>query len=269
MIFREKSIKRSFAHIHCMLGRNRLIFIYVMIIPLVIFFFEVHANARGNLPFHEGEKITFQARWGLIPAGESILEVLPSKIVKGVPAYHFSMITETNRYIDLIYKVRERQDSYVDTNLTHTLLYTKQSEGKHPRNVVVNIDWERKTASYNNFGEEMNPVSILPGTFDPLSLIYVIRLHALAEGTVITIPVTDGKTCIPAKAEISRRESIIVLGKQYDAVLVESDLEVLDKDGDGSNLKIWFTADDRKVPIRMQFKRHVIEFTFDIVAKEE
>jgi len=264
----KKSMEEFLPHINCMSG-CRFIVSYGMFILIVIFCCTGRTDARGSVPFHEGEKLTYHARWGPVPAGVSILEVRPATGINGVPAYHFSMITRTNRYIDLVYKVRERQGSYVDMGFTHSLLYTKQSTGKHPRDVVVDFDWDRMTASYNNFGEEMSPVSILPGTFDPLSLVYVIRLYDLAEGMVFTIPVTDGKKCIPARAKVSRREVITIAEKEYDTFLVESDLKALNKDGDDSNLKIWFTANERKIPIRMQLKKHVIEFTFDIIAEEK
>jgi hypothetical protein len=246
-----------------------LVIIPMMIILLVPFCFAEYTNAPDKMPFQKGEKLKFRAQWGFLPAGEATLEVLPSDIIDGVPSYHFAMITKTNKYIDILYKIRERQDSYIDKDITHSILYKKRSEGKHPRDVVVNFDWEKKEATYSSFGEKMRPVSIIPGSFDPLSLFYVIRLHELAEGKVIEIPVTDGKKCVNVKATVSKRETIILMGKQYDTFLVESDLQTIgdmSKKGDGDNLKIWFTANERKIPIRMKSRVGIASFIFEIVA---
>lgn len=248
-----------------------LIIIFIMIISRVPFCLAEHTNALDGIPFHQGEKLTFRAQWGFLPAGDATLEVLPSDIINGVPSYHFAMITKTNKYIDLFYKIRERQDSYIDKDLTHSILYTKRSEGRHPRDVVVNFDWEKKEVSYSSFGEKIDPVSILSGTFDPLSLFYVIRLHELKEGQVIELPVTDGKKCINVKAKVSKRETIILTGKQYDTFLVEPDLETIGDIGkktDGDNLKIWFTANEKKLPVRMKSKVGIGSFIFELVAVE-
>ena len=138
--------------------------------------------------------MTYEGRWGPIPAGEVTLEVLPKETIDGVEAYHFAMITKTNAAVDLIYKIREREDSYVDVNMTHSILYKKREESKHPRDIVVNFDWEKREATRTNFGEKSPPIHILPGTFDPLALLFILRLQDFKENSVIEIPVTDGNT---------------------------------------------------------------------------
>ena len=55
------------------------------------------------------------------------MEVLPKETIDGVEAYHFAMITKTNAGVDLLYKVRERQDSFVDSNMIHSILYKKRT----------------------------------------------------------------------------------------------------------------------------------------------
>ncbi|MBN2514403.1 MAG: DUF3108 domain-containing protein [Deltaproteobacteria bacterium] len=264
-------MKQPCARTHYRSLFKQLIIIPIMIISLVPFCLTEHTNALDGIPFHQGEKLKFRAQWGFLPAGEVILEVLPTDIINGVPSYHFAMITKTNKYIDLFYKIRERQDSYIDKGLTHSILYKKRSEGKHPRDVVVNFDWEKKEAAYSSFGEKMRPVSILPSSFDPLSLLYVIRLHQLAEGKVIEIPVTDGKRCIDVKVKVSKKEIIILAGKEYETYLVESDLETIGdigKEADGDNLKIWFTANERKIPVRIKNKAGIGSFIFELIALE-
>ena len=73
--------------------------------------------------------MTYEGKWGPIPAGEVTLEVLPKETIDGIEAYHFAMTTKTNAAVDLLYKIRERQDSFVDTDMTHSILYKKR-DGK-------------------------------------------------------------------------------------------------------------------------------------------
>jgi len=37
-----------------------------------------------DFPFYPGEKLTFLLKWTIIPAGESVLEVLPMETIDGV-----------------------------------------------------------------------------------------------------------------------------------------------------------------------------------------
>lgn len=225
--------------------------------------------ASKALPFKQGERLVYRAMWGFISAGSAEIEVHPDTLIDDVRARHFSMTTMTNSQIDLFYKIRERQDSFTDLSLTRTLQYRKKSTGNHPRDVIVTYDWKQRTATYASFGNAENPVAIQPGTFDPLSLFFVIRTHRLKEGDVHEIPITDGKKFIVVKATVAKRETLNIDGKVYDTFLVVPDMErlegVVGKKGEPS-MKIWFTADERQVPVKIQSKVTVGSFVFELIS---
>jgi hypothetical protein len=221
-----------------------------------------------KLPFQPGEKLTYDGRWGVIPAGEVTLEVLPQETINGVEAYHFAMTTKTNSAVDLVYKIREREDSFVDVNLTHSILYKKREESKHPRDITVNFDWDRLEATRTNFGEKSPPIHIVPGTFDPLALLFILRAQDLKENSVISIPVTDGNMNIDVKATVIKRDTIEIHGQVYPAFEVTPDMEKLDnvvKKSENPQLKIWYTADAQKVPLRINSKAGIVTFVFELV----
>jgi hypothetical protein len=231
------------------------------------------SSSTKPFPFHPGEKFTYRAKWGFIQAGELTMEVLPMETVAGVKAYHFAMIMKTSTTIDHIYKVRERQDSYCDIGMSHSILYKKVSEGEHPRDVIVNFYWEKLEATRSNFGEKMAPVHIVPGTFDTVSLYYVIRLKDIKENSLIEIPISEGDNNIMVKASVARREMIKIDEKMYDTFEVIPDMEMLEsqnvvKKGDVPQLRIWFTADDKRIPVKIQSKVKVGYFIFELVAVE-
>ncbi len=222
-------------------------------------------------PFHPGEKLIFQAKLGIIPVAEIILETLPMAIVNGAKSHHFTITIKTNSFMDFFYKIRERSDGYTDADMTHSVLYKKESKGKHPRNVVVDFSWEEQEATYSNFEKKMKPIAILHGSFDPLSIFFVIRLHDLKEGLEIEIPVTDGKKCRLVKATVLKREDIKLAGETYDTYLVEPGIEsisdVFKKAGE-SKIKMWFTADKRKIPVKIKSKIGAGTFIFELVSAE-
>jgi hypothetical protein len=221
------------------------------------------------LPFRSGERMVYRAMWGGIPAGEAVIEVLPAVTIDGARTHHFAMTMTTNSRVEMFYKLRERQDSFTDIPLTRTLQYRKKSAGNHPRDVVVTYDWNNRTATYASFGNAEKPVEILPGSFDPLALFFVIRTHRLNPGEVIEIPVTDGKKCIAIRATVAGRESLTIDGKVYDTFIVVPDMErlqgVVPRKGDPS-LKIWFSADEEQVPVRIQSRVAVGSFIFELMS---
>ena len=82
-------------------------------------------GAQKVIPFYPGEKLTFQVKWGFIPAGEAVLEVLPIETINGIESYHFSMTAKTYPFIDIFYKIRDKIDSYTNKEMTHSILYKK------------------------------------------------------------------------------------------------------------------------------------------------
>jgi hypothetical protein len=232
----------------------------------------VGGSASGvdrKIPFHPGEKLTYEGTWGPIPAGEVILEVLPKEMIDGIETYHFAMTTKTNAAVDLFYKIRERQDSFVDSDMTHSILYKKRAENKHPRDVIVNFDWEKREATRINFGEKSPPIHILPGTFDPLALLFILRLQDLKENSVIEIPVTDGDTNYRVKATVGKRGNIEIQGDMHHAVEVTPDMERLQdvvRKSENPHLTVWYTADEKKIPLRIRSKVGIVSFVFELVS---
>jgi hypothetical protein len=205
-----------------------LLFTFITIVIISISgFTQCMEVDKKSLPFHSGEKLKFQVGWGPIPAGKAVLKVLPLETVDGMNCNHFVMTARTNSFVDVFYKVRSRIDAYTDLAMTHSVLYKNRKKGRNKRDIIVNFDWGKKEAQYSDFGEKKKPVSVLPGTFDPLSVFYYFRLANLEENREIESPVTDGKKCIVEKARVIKRETIVVLGKSYDTYLVEPELSHL------------------------------------------
>jgi hypothetical protein len=251
---------------------SRLVTVCFALIAVIVTFLGVATGNAGEslLPFSPGEQLTFQVRWSFIPAGEAVLEVLPVETIGGVRAYHFVMTVRTYPLIDLFYKVRDRIESFTDTQMTHALLYKKRNRGRRTRDVVVTFDWKKGEAQYSNRGKGAPPISLLPGSFDPLYIFYALRCHELTENSQIQAPVTDGKKCVMGKATVIKREKITVLGATYDTYLVEPDLEHIGgvfQKSPHAKLKIWVTADSKQKPVKVKSKVVVGSFVAELITR--
>ena len=225
--------------------------------------------AMNQFPFSPGEKLTFQVRWSFIPAGKVILEILPVETLDGRSAYHFVMTARTYPLVDVFYKVRDRIDSYTDTQMTRSLLYREQSTGRRPKDVTVIFNWNQGQVQYSNFGEKRAPVQLLPGAFDPLSIFYAFRLSDLSNNSHLEATVSDGKKCVLGKATVIKRETVFLVSGTYDTYLVAPELKhiggVFEK-SPTAKMEIWVTADERRIPVKIKSKVSVGSFVAELVA---
>ena len=227
---------------------------------------------RGQIPFQVGEKLNYVLKWSVIPVGKATLQVSDGESEIGSPAYLFQVSVKSYPMIDLIYKVRDHIESYTDRSMTHSLLYSKkQREGRHKRDVRVEFDWDQSQAHYFSKGKYKKTVTLLPGTFDPLAVFYAFRLNPLADDLEVEAPVTDGKKCVMGRARVIKREDVSVAAGEFDAFLIEPDLRHIGgifKKSKGAKLRVWVTADKRRIVVKAKSKVAVGHFTAELVSME-
>lgn len=227
-------------------------------------------RSTPDLPFQPGERLTYQIKWGVIPAGEVIFEVHPGTNDDGTVSYEFLMTVNTNRFADKFYKVRDRIQAVADAAMTHSLFYgKKQEEGDHRRDVSIAFDWESNTARYSNHGKHKEPIRIDPGTFDPLTFLYKFRTYDIDEHRRYSIPVTDGKQFANGLITTKGKQWTATKAGRYATILVEPDLKhvrgVFKKSKD-AQLRIWFTDDEYKIPVKFRSRVLVGSFTGELVS---
>jgi len=230
------------------------------------------ASAGSPVPFAPGERLKFQLRWTLIPAGKAIMEVMPMKTIDGTPVYHFRLTAESNAFVDMFYKVRDRIDAYASADMTRAVRYHhNQHEGETRRNVKVDFDWQKEKALYKD-GKTDREIEIVPGTFDPLSVFYYTRLLDYKATNIIECPVSDGKKCVTGMARVIKKETITILSGTYDTYLLEPDLKhvggVFEKDK-SAKIKLWVTADERRIPVKIASKVAIGSFVGELLTIEK
>jgi hypothetical protein len=241
---------------------------------LFLTYLMVTAASAGDtkLPFQPGEKLVFELKWTIISAGEATLEVLPLEQAKEDDIYHFALTAKTNKFLDNLYKVRDRIDAYTDVQMTHSIYYSqKQREGKTIKNTHVKFFWDQNQAVYYDIlkGKKRKPISLLPGTFDPLSIFYFARCLPLETNLVLERPVTDGKKCVIGKTNIVKRETITVKAGTFDTFLMVPELKHIGgvfKKSENAKIELWVTADEKKIPVKLMSEVVVGSFSAELVS---
>lgn len=239
-------------------------------ICLVFMLYPATRSGAVETPFFRGERLVFELRWGIIPAGEAVLEVIPDETGGDPEGFRFVLTARTTPFIDRFYKVRNRMESHVDPDITRSLFFDKhQQEGRTHKVAQVRFDWQRNEACYFSQERCKRVIPIQPGTFDPLSAFYYVRSLSLDRQAAMARPVTDGKKCVMGRARVVRREVVTVPLGTFDTYLLAPELEHVGgvfKKSEGAELFIWVTADHRKIPVKLQSRVIIGSFVGELSA---
>ncbi|MEN8211203.1 MAG: DUF3108 domain-containing protein [Thermodesulfobacteriota bacterium] len=227
-------------------------------------------SENTKMPFTIGEKLEYSLNWGGIKAGTASLEVMPAKKINGEKACRFVMHAKTTPFIDRIYKVRDTFISVANSGLAFSYYYIKkQHEGKRKKNITVTFDNKKNTAQYVCKKKAKKPISIEPGTIDPLTALYYTRIMIDNDVNSIQRYVTDGKKNILGRVKVIKKDIIEINGKNIESFLVEPDMQNIGgvfKKSKHAKLQIWLSADDRRIPLMIKSKVIVGSFTALLIS---
>jgi hypothetical protein len=234
---------------------------WILIICFLLNFFillpKVDAGHKA-LPFQIGEYLLFHIYWGFIKVGETVMEVLPNTTVNGQLVRHFRLKTRTTPFIDMIYKVRSEIESFTDMEMNRSVLYKKKHmEGGSNRDVEVTFDWGNHKAVYSSFGKQEKDTKILPGTLDPLGILYFSRTVDYNEVTEFEHPVTDGKNSVIGRLSLLGRERIKLHGTYYDTYVMKPDMKDIEgffEENQDAQLTLWFKTDRSRIPVKIKIE---------------
>ena len=226
-------------------------------------------GARHDVPFKAGEVLSYKMTWMGIPVGSASFVVRKDMTWRGQPAWHFEMKARTNKYADAIYKVRDHMHSWVQPDMRRALHHTKkQREGSYHRDVTLRFDWRRKQAVYRNQWRAFRPRPIFADTFDPLGLLYGFRCQRFDKPGKVWMSATDGLKTVRAEVRVLGLEKVSVGDHEIDAWHVVPELKDVGgifERSPGAQMDVWFSADERRLPVKLKSKVIVGSFTATLV----
>ena len=218
------------------------------------------AGAEFHPAFQEGENLTFAIRWGIITGGYATLGVPSIDLVGHEPAYHILSEARSTGIVNAFYKVRDRNEAWMDTASPRSLRYSKKiHEGKYSVDQVVDLDQDARTFHLTEIRHDKNDAKeekeggIPSNVLDILSSLYYIRSQPLEVGKSFTIDVHSGEKTWPLLVKVKKLEKIKVKAGKFLCYRVEP---VLRERGifisKGKKLEVWLTADARHMPVLMR-----------------
>ena len=180
-------------------------------------------------------------------------------LLAGKQAYHLNVRAWTSGVLSYIYPINETIDYYLDAE---TLAPIRQEFTQHERGkddvAFYNQETGRITYRYRQSGKIRKEVDTIPSVYDPVSVAYYFRWRDLG---VENRPrnMYGGRKVYQISSRVLGNERIRTEHGEVDTIAV---VPVIRRDGKPDNkgdLKIWFSNDDRRVPVRLYAKFHKIK----------
>jgi len=235
---------------------------------LAVILFAVQAHAV-ELPFGPGERLEYSIKWTVVHAADAVLEVMPDTAMKGVPVRYFRAKARSTPFIDNFYKVRDTLEAWTNLDVTHSLRYRKdQNEGSYHKKVGLIFDKVTNYTHRYSRGKYSMSLAQPADVFDPMSILFAFRKEELREGLHFGANVTDGKKSVVGEAFVEKREQVKTEAGAFDTFRVKLDIKHLSgvfKKSKDASITVWFTADDRRLPVKVKSKVVVGHFTMELV----
>ncbi|MFI5138854.1 MAG: DUF3108 domain-containing protein [Sphingobacteriales bacterium] len=246
---------------------------YILIIFLAILAFtRAFGQPMANMVtpvFKAGEQLSYTLKYGFFTAAQANLRVETSdKTFDGHPAFHIVANGQTAGAFDLLYKTRNRYETYVDQTTLLPYFYTEnrhEASYKHSDNVTFNHHDDKITANKGVFPYKGK-------VFDFLSAYYFSRSIDISK-----IKIGDTFDLKYFLEDGVHTLSITYVGKEK----VESDLGVFNclkfnptiipgrvfrKD---SKLYLWITDDNNRIPLKAHVELVVGSLTMNLTAVKD
>lgn len=203
------------------------------------------------VPFHVGERLAFRVLWSKYAVHAARLEFAVVALGRyfSHEAWHFRLQAHTTDTTRMVYSLDDQFDSYTDAARLISLQYEMyiREQGKQQ------TDAWRITTAGNAAPPHAAVARVLPGTRDPIGLLYVLRATDWRSRTELRTPVFDGHHLYEVVARRGPElEKVTVPAGQFDALRIE--VRVFDRGRklSGTHFSLWLARDATRTPVLIE-----------------
>lgn len=228
----------------------------------------------GAVPFMDGEKLSFDVKYGLINAAEASLEV-KSNTYQGNPVWLLTTNAKTHPFFDSVFRVRDKVESWWDKDTLLPYKFSKNlQEGGYRQHRVHIYNHAKRTTTYqkwhfkDNYFENVE-MEIPDNTQDILSAFYAIRAQKLEVGKPVRVHITADGRSMNTEILVHRREKRKTIFGEVDCLVIEPKLKGEAVFKQSGRILIWLTDDQYKIPVRLESKITIGSFVATLKSAQQ
>lgn len=206
--------------------------------------------ARASLP--QTERLTFAIEFGIIRAGSATLEIRPSgRAAPRAPLVEIVSRARSSPFFSHFYPVDDEIRSVVDPVTLLPVRFEKRlSEGSYHARESIVFDRDAGRVRY----AEGDTVRVPPGARDALSAVYDLRRMRPLPGDSITFVHHTARKTTEIAVRVLGRETLATRVGRFRCLKTEPVLASGGLFKHEGQLWVWFTDDERMIPVRMESK---------------
>jgi len=226
-----------------------------------------------NNAFRVGERLEFVVKWGIVKAGEATISIPDQPLAGNRPAYRVLTEARSSSFLGSLYKVRDRNESWLDAQSLSTVRYENRiREGGYRAERLMEVHQASGTYRYQKKHFESNTYQVIEGTvpahvLDALGSLYYLRTQPITVGHEVVVDVIEKDKVYPLVIRVLKRETVKVPAGNFDCFVVEPELRdpgiFIAK---GKKIQVWMTADERRMPVRMRADVFIGHISADLMA---
>lgn len=199
------------------------------------------------------EAFTFGVEWRFVRAGE-----VQMKWAEG--NHNLEMFLKSVGLVATLFTVNDTYRAIFDPGLCATSLSWDVHEGRRNREVKATFDRSKKRASFlekdlnNNSVALAKEIDVPACVHDVTGGLHKLRQLRPAPGTVLELPISDGKKVVMARVEAQQKETIKTPLGQYNTTRYEAFLFNGVLYARKGRLFIWISDDDKRLPVQIRIQ---------------
>ncbi|MCF0190948.1 MAG: DUF3108 domain-containing protein [Marinilabiliaceae bacterium] len=228
-------------------------------------------RVTGFQAFKPGEDLTYTIKYGFIKGGEGRFSVRDT-IVNGKRVNHVVVGGRTTGVPDAFFKVRDTYESFIDP-LTQLPVMSVRNirEGKYRYYDVATYNHEVGSVSVhkeNRHGVRDTTEQVGPNMLDIVSAFYHARNNSFDEtmsvGDTISYCTYFGGEVFPLQIKYSGKEMVKTKWGRVECYRFSPVTEVGRAFKGKDDMHLWISADDNRLPVKIEFEMLVGSFTCEL-----
>jgi len=224
---------------------------FFLLLALVFFYFL--GFSQSNLPYNVGEYTAYKISFGAINVGYAELEVIKIIEVNNKPSFHIIGKGRTSPFFDLVFKVRDVYETFIDTTTLLPLIFNRKvREGGYSINQHYNFNHNN-----NNVATQDSIFKIPIQTQDMLSAFFYARTfqkESILKGDSFYVPIFMDEENYFLEIKYLKNEIIETKWGKVDCMVFKPKMQEGRIFEDGEEMRIWITDDKNHLLLRVETK---------------